>query len=106
MLQGADLQHPPMLWNQFDALRRVPLMIIRGANSDLLAPTTLETMLSRRDPLEVAIVPDQGHAPLLAEAKLIRRIFRPRSARQKKERSGLQFACDELIDKGAIHTGA
>jgi hypothetical protein len=25
---------------------------------------------------------------------------------QKKERSGLQFACDELIDKGAIHTGA
>ena len=74
MLQGADLQHPPMLWNQFDALRRVPLMIIRGANSDLLAPTTLETMLSRRDQLEVAIVPDQGHAPLLAEAKLTRRI--------------------------------
>jgi pimeloyl-ACP methyl ester carboxylesterase len=74
MLQGADLQHPPMLWNQFDALRRVPLMIIRGSNSDLLAPTTLETMLSRRDQLEVAIVPDQGHAPLLAEAKLIRRI--------------------------------
>jgi pimeloyl-ACP methyl ester carboxylesterase len=74
MLQGADLQHPPMLWNQYDALRRVPLMIIRGSNSDLLAPTTLETMLSRRDQLEVAIVPDQGHAPLLAEAKLIRRI--------------------------------
>jgi hypothetical protein len=27
----------------------------------------------------------------------------PRCALQKKERSGLQSACDELIDKGAIH---
>jgi pimeloyl-ACP methyl ester carboxylesterase len=73
-LQGADLQHLPMLWNHFDALRRVPLMIIRGANSDMLAPTTLQAMLSRRDELEVAIVPDQGHAPLLTEPKLVRRI--------------------------------
>jgi len=27
------------------------------------------------------------------------------SGLQKKERSGLQSACDELIDKGAIITG-
>jgi hypothetical protein len=52
-LQGADLQHPPILWNLFDALRRVSLMIIRGAKSDLSAPTTLEAMLSRRNELEV-----------------------------------------------------
>ena len=28
-----------------------------------------------------------------------------RAAGQKKERSGLQSACDELIDKGAFITG-
>ena len=73
-LEGADLQHPLTLWNHFDALARVPLMVIRGANSDMLASTTLELMLSRRNELEIAVVPDQGHAPLLAEPKLMRRI--------------------------------
>jgi pimeloyl-ACP methyl ester carboxylesterase len=73
-LQGADLQHPPTLRDHFDALARVPLMIIRGARSDMLASTTLEAMLSRRSELEIAVVPDQGHAPLLGEPKLIRRI--------------------------------
>jgi pimeloyl-ACP methyl ester carboxylesterase len=73
-LQGADLQHLPTLWDHFDALARVPLMIIRGAKSDMLASTTLDAMVSRRNELEVAVVPDQGHAPLLDEPKLMRRI--------------------------------
>jgi pimeloyl-ACP methyl ester carboxylesterase len=73
-LQGADMQHPPTLWTHFDALARVPLMVIRGAKSDMLASSTLDAMLSRRRELDVALVPDQGHPPLLTEAKLIRRI--------------------------------
>jgi hypothetical protein len=43
-------------------------------NSDMLAATTLDAMLARRGKLDVAVVPDQGHAPLLAEARLIRQI--------------------------------
>jgi pimeloyl-ACP methyl ester carboxylesterase len=74
ILQGADMQHPPTLWTHFDALARVPLMVIRGAKSDMLASSTLDAMLSRRRELQVALVPDQGHPPLLTEPKLIRRI--------------------------------
>ncbi len=73
-LQGINLEHRRTLWNQFDALARVPLMVIRGANSDMLTATTLDSMMARRSVMEVAVVPDQGHPPLLVEPKLIRRI--------------------------------
>lgn len=65
---------PPTFWDQFDALARVPLMVIRGANSRMLTSTTLDAMLARRVEIHVAVVPGQGHAPLLAGPKLIQRI--------------------------------
>ncbi|HEX4408465.1 MAG TPA: alpha/beta hydrolase [Xanthobacteraceae bacterium] len=64
-LGDVDSEKPlPSMWNEFDALKQVPVMVIRGANSDLLSVETVNEMRSRYPGLEVIEVPDQGHVPL------------------------------------------
>ena len=53
---------------------RVPVLAIRGDNSDLLSAKTLAEMRSRHPRLTTVSVPGQGHAPLLKDAPTIRAI--------------------------------
>lgn len=74
-LEALDLSKPlPDVWAPFDAMRGLPLLAIRGENSDLLSPATLEAMAGRWPGCETLMVPGQGHAPLLADAPTIARI--------------------------------
>src|SRR5262249_56099325 len=74
-VQDVDLERAvPPLWKEFDSLARMPLMVIRGVNSDLLTTATVEAMRARRQQCYAIVVPDQGHAPLLTDAETIGRI--------------------------------
>jgi pimeloyl-ACP methyl ester carboxylesterase len=74
-MEGIDLEQPiPTLWKEFDALARVPLMVVRGENSDILSKKTVADMTARRSVIQILEVNDQGHAPLLAERETIARI--------------------------------
>ena len=64
----------PALWKEFNALARVPLLVIRGGNSDILSRATVAAMQTRHPAIEAIEVADQGHAPLLSDPALIGRI--------------------------------
>ena len=68
---AAGIGQAPDLWPLFDALAGLPLALIRGANSDLLAPQTAAEMRRRRPDMIFAAVPDRGHIPFLDEPEAV-----------------------------------
>lgn len=56
----------PDLWPLWGSLK-VPILAIRGAQSDILSAATLERMQREKPDLKVLTVPNRGHAPLLDE---------------------------------------
>jgi len=57
----------PALWQPFDALAARPVLVIRGAASDLLSPLTLRRMVARHHRVAALTIPGRGHAPFLDE---------------------------------------
>ncbi|QEU10539.1 alpha/beta fold hydrolase [Paracoccus yeei] len=66
----------PELWPLFDACAGIPLALIRGANSDVLARATADAMQARRPDLIRAELPGRGHVPFLDEPEALAAILR------------------------------
>ena len=66
----------PELWPLFDACAGIPLALIRGANSDVLARATADAMQARRPDLIRAELPGRGHVPFLDEPEALASIRR------------------------------
>lgn len=60
---------PPELWQMFDALEGLPILTLRGENSDIFSAETLAEMARRRPDMAQAIIPRRGHVPFLDEAE-------------------------------------
>ncbi len=70
VLATADAPMPD-LWPMFDALDGLPLALVRGANSELLALETADEMSRRRPDMLRSDVPGRGHVPFLDEPQAL-----------------------------------
>lgn len=74
-LEGVSEASPiEPLWSAFDALKEVPVLVIRGARSDLLSADTVAEMAARHPRLEAIEVEDEGHTPFMHRPALVARI--------------------------------
>ena len=58
---------PPDLWPVFESVVKFPMLVIRGESCDILSRECIEQMRDRKRDLQVAEIPQRGHAPTLNE---------------------------------------
>ncbi len=66
-MQMAEQAGPQDLWGIYDALAEMPILTVRGANSDILSAATLAEMARRRPDMAHVTVANRGHVPFLDE---------------------------------------
>ena len=76
----------PALWPQFEAMKRVPVLVLRGETSDILSAETVEEMRRRHPAFSSYVVPGQGHAPLLRDQETIDQVANFLAASETSER--------------------
>lgn len=62
---------PQTLWPVFAQLITLPMLVIRGATSDILSAETLARMAREKPDLQQLTVANRGHAPLLNEPECV-----------------------------------
>ena len=66
----------PDLWPLWGAIAKVPILAIRGAQSDILSAATLARMQREKPDLQTLEVANRGHVPLLDEPESLEVIDR------------------------------
>jgi len=64
----------PDMWAVFDALREIPILVLRGERSGILALETVREMQARHGDVTAVEVANRGHAPMLDEPAAIEAI--------------------------------
>ncbi|WP_421853730.1 alpha/beta fold hydrolase [Novosphingobium sp.] len=67
---------PEVMWGMYEAVARRPLLVLRGAHSDILSAEVAARMAVRSAAAELVTVPGIGHAPTLDEDESIAAITR------------------------------
>jgi pimeloyl-ACP methyl ester carboxylesterase len=73
MIGKALLEAEPAgdLWPTFQSLKGKPLLVVRGAISDLLTPPIIDKMRAAVPAMTVCEVANVGHAPMLTEPEVL-----------------------------------
>jgi pimeloyl-ACP methyl ester carboxylesterase len=58
---------PPNLWLQWQQLKSIPILAIRGALSDMISAEILASMAAQHPSLQAVTIANRGHAPMLDE---------------------------------------
>ena len=67
---------PEMMWALYDALAARPLLVLRGAHSDILSADVAARMAARSPLVELVTIAGVGHAPTLDEPEAVAAITR------------------------------
>jgi len=74
--KAANSEEPVDVWPFYRALAGRPVLVLRGANSDLLTESALNRMASEIPDVEIVTIPNVGHAPDLSEPEAVAAIDR------------------------------
>jgi pimeloyl-ACP methyl ester carboxylesterase len=69
-----DAAPVPDIWPLYDTLKDRPVLVVRGAQSDLLSEETAQRMVDTHPDAALHTVEGQGHAPVLWDAESHQRI--------------------------------
>ena len=62
---------PPDLWGLWPGMQTVPVLVVRGALSEIVSADNVEAMRARHPRLTSVTVPHRGHAPMLDEPEAL-----------------------------------